>query len=263
MRVLTRFSVCLLVLWLLLPLLPLVIWSFARGWRFPDLLPQSWSLQAWEYLLSPISGIGEAFWQTTLIAGASTALAMLVGIPAGRALGQYRFRGQTLVQILVLAPIIVPGIATALGLHAVFLQFSLTGSLLGVILVHLVPVLPYVILVVSGLFANLDQDFERQARNLGASSWQAFLHVTLPQVAPGLVVAALFSFLVSWSQYILTLLIGSGQVETLPLLLFNFAASGRNDIAGALSLLYILPGALILLVTARHLSASGATLGRP
>lgn len=257
-----RLAALVLATALLLPLVPLAVWSFARGWRFPDLLPQAWSLRAWAYTFGDISGALGAFWQTTLIACATTVIAMAVGVPAGRALGLARFRGKALVYLLVLAPVIVPGIATALGLHAVFLRLGLTGSVSGVVLVHLVPVLPYVILVSASLFANYNLDYERQARSLGASAWQAFWQVTRPQVAPGLVVAALFAFLVSWSQYILTLLIGSGQVQTLPLLLFSFASSGRNDIAGALAILYILPGILILLASSRHLAAGTATLGR-
>jgi putative spermidine/putrescine transport system permease protein len=122
------------------------------------------------------------------------------------------------------------------------------------------------ILVMSGIFANQDPAYEAQARSLGASPWQTFRHVTLPAILPGIIAGALFTFLVSWSQYILTLLIGGGRVVTLPLLLFNFATSGRNDITGAIAMIYILPGVLILLFTAKYLSGQNRALtglGRP
>ncbi|MEI2691740.1 MAG: ABC transporter permease subunit [Anaerolineae bacterium] len=61
---------------------------------------------------------------------------------------------------------------------------------------------------------------------LGAGPWRIFWHVTLPAIFPGVVVAALFAFLISWSQYLLTLLIGGGSVITLPVLLLAFANSG-------------------------------------
>ena len=64
----------------------------------------------------------------------------------------------------------------------------------------------------------------------------------------------LLVFLVSWSQYLLTLMIGGGRVVTLPMLLFNFATSGRNDIAGAIALIYILPSILLLGATARRVT---------
>jgi putative spermidine/putrescine transport system permease protein len=117
------------------------------------------------------------------------------------------------------------------------------------------------VLVMAGIFANYDPAFEQQARSLGASPLQTFWYVTLPAIRPGIIIGGLFAFLVSWSQYILTLLIGGGRVETLPLLLFNFATSGRNDITGAIAMIYVLPGLLILIVTARHLSGQNGAVG--
>ncbi len=250
-----------LITWLILPLVPLAIWSFAKGWFFPDLLPKRWSLQAWEYALSDLSGVMDSLWLTVWISIAATALSILVGIPAGRALGMYKFRGKELVELLILAPTIVPGIAVVLGIHSVFISMGLNNTINGVILVHLIPTLPYMILVMAGIFANYDPSFEAQARSLGASSAQTFWYVTLPAIMPGIIVGGLFAFLVSWSQYILTLLIGGGRVVTLPLLLFNFATSGRNDITGAIGMIYILPGVIILLLTAKHLSGRNGAVG--
>lgn len=260
-RHLIVLSGAVLIVWLVLPLVPLAIWSFARGWRFPDLLPKEWSLQAWEFALSARSGVLESLGVTALVALLATALSIVVGVPAGRALGLYKFRGKGLVELMILAPVIVPGIAVALGLHSVFLQLGLTNTLGGVILVHLVPTLPYMTLVMAGIFANYDPAFEQQARSLGAGPVQTFWYITLPAIMPGIIVGGLFAFLVSWSQYVLTLLIGGGRVITLPLLLFNYSSAGRNDITGAIGIIYILPGILILLFTARHLSGSNGAVG--
>lgn len=238
---------------LMLPLIPLAIWSFARGWRFPDLLPIAWSGRAWAYAFSQTSGVVESIAVTLWIAASVTVIATLIGIPAGRALGLYQFRGKRLVEAVILAPLIVPPLTVALGLQSVFIGFGLTGSVLGVILVHLIPVLPYVILIMTGIFANFDPRFEDQARSLGARRAQVFFYVTLPALAPGVMVAMLMGFLISWSQYLLTLMIGGGRVVTLPLVLFNFASSGRNDITGAIALIYILPALGILALTARRM----------
>jgi putative spermidine/putrescine transport system permease protein len=250
-----------LALWLILPLVPLAIWSVAHGWRFPAILPEAWSLQAWAIALSPGSGVLQSLGVTTLIAAATTLLAALVGVPAGRALGLYRFRGKGVVLLLLLAPAILPAIAVALGLHGIFLRVGLTGTVAGVVLAHLIPVLPYMTLVMAAVFAGFDTDVEDQARSLGARPWQVFAHVTLPAILPGLMTGALFAFLVSWSQYLLTLSIGGGRVQTLPLVLFTFATSGRNDVTGAVAMIYILPGLLALALTARHLTGRNLALG--
>lgn len=248
--------------WLILPFLPLAIWSVAHGWRFPDLLPQEFSGKAWAYALSTRAGVLQSFALTTGIALATTGLAALIGVPAGRALGLYRFRGKGLVTLLLLAPAILPGLAVVFGLHGLFLRLGLAGTVGGVILAHLVPVLPYMTLVMAAVFAGFDPDYEAQARTLGASPLQTFQRVTLPAILPGLLTGALFAFLVSWSQYLLTLAIGGGRVQTLPLLLFSQASAGRNDVTAAIALLYILPGLLILIVTARQVTGRGAALAR-
>lgn len=245
---------------LLLPVLPLIIWSFAHGWRFPDLLPQAWTLRPWTYALSPASGVLQSFAVTTFIATATTLLAALIGVPAGRALGLHRFRGKALVTLLLLAPALLPGLAVVFGLHGLFLRLGLTGTVPGVILAHLIPVLPYMTLIMAAVFARFDPAFEAQARTLGASPLQTFRAVTLPAILPGLLTGALFAFLVSWSQYLLTLAIGGGRVQTLPLLLFSFASAGRNDMTSAIAILYILPGLLILGLTARQITGRNATL---
>ena len=257
---LRRMAAIVLISWLVLPLVPLAIWSFARGWTFPNLLPQNWTLQPWAFALSPQSGVLHSLGLTTGIALAATALSVLLGVPAGRALGQYKFRGKTLIELIILAPIIMPGIAVAMGLQSVFIGLHLNNTVTGVVLVHLIPTLPYMVLVMSGIFAAYDPQVEDQARSLGASPGQVFRHITLPAILPGIIVGAMFTFLVSWSQYILTLVIGGGRVQTLPLLLFQFATSGRNDITGAIGMIYTLPGVLILILTARHLTGRNSAI---
>jgi putative spermidine/putrescine transport system permease protein len=253
-----RAGIWAVVAGLVLPLIPLFLWSVARGWRFPDVLPPTFSLAPFAYAFSPVSGVVAALGTSILVAGITTALALLIGVPAGRALGLHQFRGRRVVEMVVLAPIVVPGIAVVLGLHGIFIRLGLTNTLAGVVLVHLIPVLPYVILVAAGVFANFDRGLEDQARSLGARPWRVMWHVTLPGVAAGMMVGALFAFLVSWSQYILTLVIGGGRVETLPLLLFSFASAGRNDIAGAIGVIYVLPGICVLILTARRITGQGA-----
>ncbi len=253
--------VVVIVVGVLLPFVPLLIWSFAHRWLFPAVLPTEWSLRAWTYVFSPSSKVFLAFWRSFVVATAVTLISIPIGIMAGRALGLYRFRGRTLVLFLILAPTIVPVLAVAMGIHVVFIRYGLSDTLLGVILVHLVPVTPYMVLIMSSAFANYDTDFEDQARSLGARPRQVFRHVTLPTIWPSVMIGSLFAFIISWSQYLLTLLIGGGQVITLPVLLFSFANSGDNAITAALSLVFIAPAILILLLTARYLSGRDAAFG--
>lgn len=245
---------------LLLPLLPIVVWSVAHRWYFPALLPTEWSLRGWSYLFSPASQVGSALWNSVVTATAVTIVSLLIGVPAGRVMGLHLFRGKTAVNFLILAPAIVPTLAVAMGIHVAFIRYGLADTVGGVVLAHLIPTAPYVVFIMSGVFANYDADYESQARTLGANKWQVLRHITLPAIFPSMMVGGLFAFIISWSQYTLTLLIGGGRVVTLPVLLFTFANSGDNTITAVLSLVYIAPAILFLLFTTRHLTMNNEPL---
>lgn len=260
-----RIATGLLLGGVLLPLVPLVIWAFSGQWRYPGLVPQRASLRGVRLLTDPRTEIPQAL-ATSIVIGLSVAgLACLVGLPAGRAIGVYKFRGRRLVQFLLLAPVIVPGLAVTLGLQVFFIRYGLANSIGGVVLVQLVPTVPYAAMILSGAFANLEVGYEAQARSLGAGPIRVLLFVTVPLMRPAITVAALLAFLISWSEYVLTLLIGGGQVTTLPLLLFAAIGSADTTAAAALSLLVILPPLLLVAVATRLLSGDNAAavgLGR-
>src|SRR5436190_1209916 len=123
-----------LLLWLVAPMIPLLIWSISFRWFFPSLLPSQLSSRAWEYVFSPTSGALLALRDTTLIALSVTVISILIGIPAGRALGMHQFRGKRLVELLVLAPTIIPGLAVVMGIQVLFIKIGLANTMLGVIL---------------------------------------------------------------------------------------------------------------------------------
>ncbi|WP_210215616.1 ABC transporter permease [Mongoliimonas terrestris] len=249
-----RIATGALIALLLLPFVPVLLWSVTRGWFYPAILPPALDLAAWGVVGSPESGIPAAVLRSVGIALGATVLSMLIGVPAGRALGLHAFPGRRWVEALVLAPLVVPPLAVAMGLHAVFLRLGLAGTATGVMIVHLIPTLPYVVLVSASVFSRFDPRVEDQARTLGASRLQVLRHVTVPMLAPGLAVAALFAFLVSWSQYGLTLLVGGGQVPTMPLILNQYVTAGRSDVAAAIALLTVLPGLVALVLSARILA---------
>jgi putative spermidine/putrescine transport system permease protein len=253
--------VALAVAWTLAPLLPLVPWSLSAGWRWPDLLPERWSGRAWAYLVSPGAQALPALLTSLALAAAVTLLALAAGLPAALALGQRRFRGRALVELLVFAPILTPPLTVAMGLQVVFVRLGLADTAPGVLLVHLVFAVPYVVLILASACAALGPEWEQQARSLGASPWRAFWHVTLPLLRPALAVAALLAFLVSWSQYALTLLIGGGAVFTLPLLVFAVARGSDPALAAAAALLFVAPTIIFLALAARNLAERDGGLG--
>lgn len=252
----------LIVLGVLVPLVPLLVWSVSARWRYPSLAPQEGTLRGLRLLADPGADVLPGLVTSLTIGALVTIAALVVGTPAGRALGLYTFRGRRLVQFVLLAPAIVPGLAVVLGTQVLFIRYGLSDTVPGVVLVQLIPTVPYVTLVMAGAFANYDSTYEQQARVLGAGPLRAFFAVTVPVLRPALLVSAFFAFLISWSEYVLTLLVGGGAVKTLPLLLFAYARGSDLTQAAAVALLLVTPPLLIVAAISRHLGArSGGVVG--
>ena len=264
---------------LILPLIAFFINAFSFRWFYPQLIPKELSLQAWVRLkLIPKEGfrtldgfidlwlsnptIIKALVNSVTIGIIVTIVSIIIALPAARVLGLLNFRFKKIIIFIMVSPTILPPIAFVLGLNINFITWGFSGSFWGVCLVHLVPIMPYVVLTMTGIFANYNPDFEHQARTLGANKFRTFYLITLPAIAPGMVVAALFAFLVSWSQYLLTFLIGAGKLITLPLLLFSTSSSGNPPLTTAISIVFIFPAIVILFFTSKVVSGdSSATSG--
>ncbi len=237
-----------------LPFATLGVWSLAERWFFPDLWPQAWGLRAWRYVFATAGGqVAAALVQSVAVATVTSLVSVVVALPAARALGLYDFRGKDTISVLLTLPIIVPPLSVAMGLHLWFIRLGLAETFVGVVAVHLTFCLPYAVFVLWGVFSNYNPDFESQARSLGASQLRVWRQVMLPMVMPGLIVAGLFAFLLSWSQYLSTLIIGGGRLTTLPVLLFALMGSGDRPVAAAVSIVFVLPAFVALLFSARHL----------
>ena len=231
-----------------LPLTILGVRAFANTWRAPALVPQDWGLRGFEAAFSG-GATGEAFANSTMVALASTALALALGWPAARVLGERRLRRPGVVFVLLAMPLLVPPYATGAGLTEWFIRLRIIDSLGGLVLAHLTAVLPYVVLVLLAGFGTKVTELEDMGRTLGLSPARRLAWVTLPSVAPTLAAATVLGFLVSWSQYGSSLAVGGG-LPTAPLILFPFIGPDQQT-AAALSLLYLVPPVLALLVTAR------------
>ncbi len=249
-----RNSILILVIFVLfLPFLPLLIWSFTSQWFFPSLLPAQWTLQNWQQLLDSTSRMGEGIVQSLAIALTTTALSLLVGLPAGRALGMMQFPGKAILKLSLLVPIIVSPLATLMGIQFMLIRLGVAGTVIGVILVHLMPTIPYMTLVLSSVFSNFDIGYERQARSLGASPVQVLTQVTLPIIAPGIMVGSLFAFLISWNEFLLTFIVGGGRVFTVPMVLFTLLQGGNNGLIAAVAITSVIPGIIFLVFASRAL----------
>ncbi|WP_186576959.1 ABC transporter permease [Aquibacillus kalidii] len=237
-----------LVCFIAIPLIPLVIFSFSYGWKWPDLFPDQISLDAWAYVFDFGSKTWNSIMTSLKIAVTVTLINLFLALPAANILGRMDFKGKWLLEGLFYAPIIVPAFVSVMGIHMTFIQMGITDTLLGVILAHIIPTLPYMIRALVISYNTIGYIWEEQGKVLGASSFQCFFYIILPFILPGIIAGCSLSILVSLNQYIITFLIGGGQVMTLPLVMFPFISGGDPVIGSVLSLVFMIMAGGALLV---------------
>ncbi|MGE3739727.1 MAG: ABC transporter permease [Geminicoccaceae bacterium] len=248
------------------PFLPLLIQSLAFNWVWPDLLPSEWWFtarqrarlpQGWDYVVSPYSRVGEALLNTVSIGLATSMLCLAICLPAARVLGRHDFGGKRLLELYLALPLILPEAVIGIALSMMFIRLGLAGTHAGIVLVHLIPTMPYVMRMLVAGFQGLDREVEEQARVLGASNWQVTRLITLPMILPTAMAAMLFAFLVSTNLFLLTFLMGQGKVVTLPTLLFSKLSGGALDpTAAGIALVAAMPGVAVLLLLDRFAGPS-------
>jgi putative spermidine/putrescine transport system permease protein len=158
----------------------------------------------------------DAIGQSIVIALASTTIALGTGTLAAIGLWRLASRFAETLRAFVLLPIIVPPIVSGLAFFRVFVDLGILDTMLGVILAHSVLAAPFVVITVSTSLAGFDLKLEQAARNLGATVGQSLRLIILPNIVPGVVSGALFAFILSWDEIVVTLFVSKLNVFTLP-----------------------------------------------
>ena len=254
-------TLVILLAWFLAPLVPLVLWAGAEVWPGTSRLPQRWGT---ENLTGVFTTEGRGAMARSLALGSAVALlATPAGAVAARVLSVGRLRRPRLVTALLFAPVALPVFAVVMGLNVVLLRFRVPGAI-GIVLVLTVAALPYTTFLMRSAYASYDLSFEDEARTLGASPRAVRWRVRLPLLLPALTGAAFLAFLVGWSDYIVTLLLGGGRYVTLPILVASAASgTGNEPTVAALSLVALAPPAMLLVLAAllrRRLTPTRSTV---
>ena len=190
-------------MYLLFPVLVVVVISFSSvGYlRFP---PPAFSLRWYNKLLDTPAWI-ESFWVTLQVGSLTMLLATILGVPAAFGLIRLSIRGKAAVNALLLMALITPAIIKGLATYLFFVPYGLVNSIVGLACAHTVSALPYVVINVGASLKGFDQTIERAAIIHGARPMTAILRVTLPIIAPGILVGAVFAFLSSAQELLVAI----------------------------------------------------------
>jgi putative thiamine transport system permease protein len=200
-----RFSQSMFLL--IVPLL--LVWSFAKRWRFPDLTPSSWSWQFWK---NEWHSLSNTLWDSSVLAFITAAAA----IALSAALLQLQSRGSFKIPLIaILIPLVIPQLSLLFGIQIAALAIGPDKHLFWVMWSHLFFALPYVYLSLKGPWFAYDERYSQVALSLGKSPLYTFISVKCRLLAPALLFAWAIGASVSLAQYLPTLMLGGGRIATI------------------------------------------------
>ncbi len=153
-----------------------------------------------------------------IVSGLATLIGLLLGVPAGYGIARARANRFA---AFVLVSRITPGLSYLIPLFILFRYLDLIGTLVPMVIIHVVITLPIVIWVMMGFFETLPRDLEEAATIDGCTWWQAFRYIALPLARPGIVVATILSFIFSWNNFVFGIVLTSRETRTLPVAVYN------------------------------------------
>ncbi|MEC5342005.1 ABC transporter permease [Brenneria populi] len=180
-----------------------------------------------------------SLWLSFRISVVSTLLSMVFSLLMALALVRYRFSGKQIIYVLVLLPMIVPNIISALALFFFFSAVDIFNSVSSIIIGHAVIALPVATIIISSTLQGIDRQLEYSAMSLGASDFTVFRRITFPLAAPGIISAAIFSFLSSFDELLIALFMAGNSVQTLSVRIWNSVQFELDPTIAAVSVLLI------------------------
>ncbi len=180
-----------------------------------------------------------SFLQSSVIGITSAVLATVLGTLGAVGLWRISSRWSELVRVLLLLPLVIPSIIAAMAFNRLFMPLKLIDSYLGLILAHTVLAAPLVLITVSASLAGFDPRLEQASRNLGANGTQTFFRVILPSIRPGVLAGAVFAFIASWDEIVVTLFLSKFAVYTLPRRMWNGIRENTDPAVAAVAVVLL------------------------
>ena len=238
----------LFVAFMLAPILVVCFVAFTpEGYlSFPT---HTWSLR-WFRAIARYPEFIAAFWRSLGLGALSSAVAVAISVPAALAIARHRFPGREAMSALFMSPLMIPHIVLGVAFLRFFTQIGLGGTFAGLVLAHIVIVLPFALRLTLASAIGLDRAIEHAAVSLGASEWTVLRRITLPLLRPSLISAGLLAFISSFDELVVALFL-AGPNMTLPKKMFDNILMEIDPTIAAVSVMQILLVSIVLVLIGR------------
>ncbi|WP_437772487.1 ABC transporter permease [Arthrobacter sp. KNU40] len=244
--------VVLMVVFILGPLLWLGVRAFAGNWTFPNLLPDDWTLRWWQVVVND-GALGIAVQNSLFFAPLTVLVSAVICLPAAYAFARFDFPGRRFFLISLFATNAFPKMGLFVTLAALFYALNLMNTILGILVVHVLGTVVFMTWIPAAAFAAVPRNLEEAARDAGASKLRVFASVTLPMALPGIIVAAVMSFLASFDEAQGTYLVGAPAFMTMPTQMYSLVLNYPTQVAAVFSILLAIPSVALMLAAHKHI----------
>jgi putative spermidine/putrescine transport system permease protein len=193
-----------------------------------------WSLR-WFHALARYPEFIRAFWESLGLGALSSAFAVAVSVPAALAIARYRFRGREAMTALFMSPLMIPSVVLGIAFLRFFTLVGLAGTFTGLVLGHIIVVMPFALRLTLASAVGLDRTIEHAAISLGASAGVVTRRVILPLILPGLVSGWALAFIASFDEVTMTVFIAGPGIETLPVRMFLYIQDNIDPLVTSVS----------------------------
>ncbi|MFH9001997.1 ABC transporter permease [Streptomyces afghaniensis] len=238
-----------ILLFLALPIVVILVTSFSNN-AFAAFPPDSWTLGWYKALFADGSKWPAALTLSAFVACLSTVFSLIIGVTAATALTRSELPLRSAVYALVLGPLLIPQIVTALGLFLLFEPASMLGSPIAIALGHTVLASPIAVLILIATLRGIDERLEDAAASMGAGRLTIARRITFPLAAPGMIAAAIFSFITSFDEFYISQFLSSVDTVTLPVQIYNSLTFDIDPSVTAISAILIAFAILALALVA-------------
>ena len=234
------------------PLINMVMLAFANVYEVPAVLPQEWGLKWWKFIFSQQSLVSSMV-QSFVVAIITTACSMVLCIPAAYSLARYKYPGRKVFMLSFLLTNAFPklGIYTSIGI--LFYKYNLMGTLLGVVIIHMINSMMFMVWLPSSSFRSVHRQQEEAARDVGAGPIRTFFKVTFPMAMPGIAVATLYTFLGSMEEAQGAMLVGLAKIKTMPVEMYGIILDYPGQAGAVFAILLIIPSAVLIFALRKYI----------
>ncbi|MDR1903117.1 MAG: ABC transporter permease subunit [Treponema sp.] len=241
------------------PMLNLIMLAFANTYEVPAVIPQEFGFKWWKFIFSQknlVSSISLSF----IFAIVTTIVSMLLCIPAAYAIARFHFPGRRIFMLSFLLTNAFPKIGLYTSIGILYYRYNLIGTFLGVVIIHMINTMMYMVWLPAGAFGNVHRQQEEAARDVGAGPFRTFMKVTFPMAMPGIAVASIYTFLGSMEEMQGTFLVGVPQYRTMPVQMYS-VISEYAVMAGAVFAITLMIPTVIFLIAMRKYIGPSAIAG--